>query len=144
VSHKFAVSIAVLSSIAATQAATTPVAATPAPPKPVHVRLAYIGGPDNPVLIGFTTDRPLRTQANGTIQGRAGVLNSPTSLGHLSNPSKRCYRAFGSSLVIKRLKVGNRYEVKIDLGPDNAQKTFIRKLTLRRAKPATVRRQLGC
>jgi hypothetical protein len=112
--------------------------------KPIKMRLVYTAGPDALAWVAFTTNKELETKRNGkTLRGRAGVLGSNVSLHHFGG-KKTCYGTPVSTAVEKRLRVGHRYVVTVIVGPENAERTYTRKVTLKRGTVALTRHELGC
>jgi hypothetical protein len=137
-----AVAAAAVALVAGAAEMSTAGAAEPA--KPIKVRLVYIGGPDAPAWIAFTTNKELEAKRNRkTLRGRAGVLGSNISLHHLGG-KKTCYGTPVSNTVQQRLRVGHRYVVTVIIGPENAEKTYTRKVTLKRGTLTATRHELGC
>jgi hypothetical protein len=115
---------------------------TTSPPRPVHWRLIYTGGPFSPVSVVWTTSSPIRRVEHGTKLGAGVGVAGPPSISVSSYG--RCYQGLASSLVVSRLHVGHRYEVTIAIGEGADEHRFTREVTLRRASLRGTGRQLHC
>jgi hypothetical protein len=113
-----------------------------AAPRPVKERLIYVGGPDDPVEVVFTTNVPLeRIQHGSKIVGGIGVESNPSLTLHSLGS---CDMGYAPSSVASRLKPGRRYTVSIALGRGDAEQRYERKVTLKRMTEAGLARTLGC
>jgi hypothetical protein len=97
------------------------------------------------IAVAFRTDKPLDHKANGkSIDGDAGVKGHRNSLSTFVKGSKPAYIAYVGGVSVggsgQHLKVGQRYQVTIDLGDQKVTRTV--KLQPN-TKESAVKRQLG-